>query len=148
MLFSPLPYLQVVVGLQLVARLFAQRQQQVNDESKSLVDTIRTALESRVSEVRVTHRLTDSPACLVVGEYDMAVPLQRLLKNSGHGFPQGKPVLEINPEHPLVKRLEAEADDNRKNDLAQILFDQALLVEGGEIEDPALFVRRMNALLS
>ena len=125
-----------------------QRQQQVNDESKSLVDTIRTALESRVSEVRVTHRLTDSPACLVVGEYDMAVPLQRLLKNSGHGFPQGKPVLEINPEHPLVKRLEAEADDNRKNDLAQILFDQALLVEGGEIEDPALFVRRMNALLS
>lgn len=125
-----------------------QRQQQVNDESKLLVDTIRTALESRVSEVRVTHRLTNSPACLVVGEYDMAVPLQRLLKNSGHGFPQGKPVLEINPEHPLVKRLEAEADDNRKNDLAQILFDQALLVEGGEIEDPALFVRRMNALLS
>lgn len=125
-----------------------QRQQQINDESKTLVDVIRTALESRVSEVRVTHRLTDSPACLVVGEYDMAVPLQRLLKNSGHGIPQGKPVLEINPEHPLVKRLEAEADGNRKNDLAQILFDQALLVEGGEIEDPAMFVRRMNALLS
>lgn len=125
-----------------------QRQQQINDESKTLVDVIRTALESRVSEVRVTHRLTDSPACLVVGEYDMAVPLQRLLKNSGHGIPQGKPVLEINPEHPLVKRLEAEAEGNRKNDLAQILFDQALLVEGGEIEDPAMFVRRMNALLS
>lgn len=125
-----------------------QRQEEINKESQPLIDQIRTALESKVSEVRVTHRLTDSPACLVVGEYDMAVPLQRLLKNSGHGVPQGKPVLEINPEHALVKRLEAEKEASRKDDFAHILFDQALLVEGGEVEDPALFVRRMNELLS
>lgn len=122
-------------------------QEQVATENKPLTETIKTILGEKVSAVRVTHRLTDSPACLVVGEYDMAVPLQRMLKNSGHGMPQGKPILEVNPEHYLVKKMNETTNDAKKADLAHVLFDQAMLVEGGDLEDPAIFVSRMNALL-
>jgi molecular chaperone HtpG len=97
--------------------------------------------------VRVTHRLTDSPACLVADEHGMTPHLERMLKAAGQPVPASRPVLEINPRHPIVERLEGESDAARFADWSHILFDQATLAEGGQIEDPAGFVRRLNALM-
>jgi molecular chaperone HtpG len=96
----------------------------------------------------VTHRLTDSPACLVSDEHDLSGNLARILKSAGQKAPETKPILEINPTHRLVKRIEAESADDVFADLAHVLFDQALLAEGGMLEDPASFVKRMNSLIS
>jgi molecular chaperone HtpG len=112
---------------------------------KPLVEKLKTSLGERVKEVRVTHRLTDSPACLVVEEGDMAANLQRLLKAAGQNVPTSKPILEINPEHPVIVRLKSE--EGKFDDWAAVLFDQALLAEGGTLDDPATFVRRMNQLM-
>jgi molecular chaperone HtpG len=112
---------------------------------KPLLEKLKTSLDERVKEVRVTHRLTDSPACLVVEEGDMAANLQRLLKAAGQNVPSSKPILEINPEHPVIVRLKSE--DSKFDDWAAVLFDQALLAEGGTLDDPATFVRRMNQLM-
>jgi molecular chaperone HtpG len=95
--------------------------------------------------VRVTLRLTDSPSCLVADEHDMSAHLQRLLKAAGQKLAETKPILEINPKHPLVARLAA--DDAQLEDWAQLLFDQALLAEGGQLADPAAFVKRLNRML-
>jgi molecular chaperone HtpG len=118
---------------------------QAADELSSLVDKIRGALGEKVKEVRVSQRLTKSPSCLVVEEHDMAVNLQRMLKAAGHHVPGLHPILEINPGHPLVKRLN-DGDDAHFADWAHLLYEQALLSEGGQLEDPATFVRRMNDL--
>jgi molecular chaperone HtpG len=112
---------------------------------KPLLEKLKTSLGERVKEVRVTHRLTDSPACLVVEEGDMAANLQRLLKAAGQNVPTSKPILEINPEHPVIVRLKSE--EGKFDDWAAVLFDQALLAEGGTLDDPATFVRRMNQLM-
>ena len=106
--------------------------------------TVKDALKDKAEDVRVTTRLVDSPACLVVQEDGMSTQLARMLKQAGQKAPEVKPVLEVNPEHPLVKKLEASA---HFEDLANILFDQALLAEGGLPADPAAYVRRVNALL-
>jgi len=106
---------------------------------------VREALGERVSDVRASARLTDSPACLVVGEGEATAHLERILRAAGHEAPHGKPVLELNPGHPLVRRL-AE-DDAHLADWASVLFDQALLAEGAPLPDPAAFVRSMNALM-
>ena len=119
----------------------------IEEEAKSLIERIKTSLGDTVKEVRVTHRLTDSPACLVAGEHDLSGNLARILKAAGQNAPDSKPVLEVNPAHKLVKRLEAEADESKFKDLAHLVFDQALLAEGGQLNDPASFVRRMNSLL-
>ncbi|MES2579051.1 MAG: molecular chaperone HtpG [Pseudomonadota bacterium] len=119
----------------------------IEEDAKSLIERIKTSLGDAVKEVRVTHRLTDSPACLVAGEHDVSANLARILKAAGQNAPDSKPVLEVNPAHKLVKRLEAEADESKFKDLAHLVFDQALLAEGGQLEDPASFVRRMNSLL-
>ena len=111
-----------------------------------LVGRLRTALGERVKDVRVTHRLTDSPACLVVGEGEVSGNLERLLKAAGQKAPAAVPVLEINPGHALIRRIEREPDE-RIADWAQLVFDEALLAEGGELTDPAAFVRRLNALM-
>jgi molecular chaperone HtpG len=95
----------------------------------------------------VTLRLTESPACLVADEHDPSANLQRLLKAAGQKSPESKPILEINPHHALVQRLKEESDDGRFSDLGQILFDQALLAEGGTLDDPAGFVKRLNQLM-
>jgi molecular chaperone HtpG len=95
----------------------------------------------------VTLRLTDSPACLVTGEHELSANLERLLKAAGQNAPTSKPTLEINPHHPLVQRLKYEADAQRFDDWSHVLFDQALLSEGGQLEDPAGFVKRLNQLL-
>lgn len=119
----------------------------IEEDAKGLVERIKASLGDAVKEVRVTHRLTDSPACLVAGEHDLSGNLARILKAAGQNAPDSKPVLEVNPAHKLVKRLEAEADEAKFKDLAHLVFDQALLAEGGQLEDPASFVRRINSLL-
>ncbi|MHB8346229.1 MAG: molecular chaperone HtpG [Acidiferrobacterales bacterium] len=116
-------------------------------EFKDLLDRIKNALGEQVREVRITHRLTTSPACLVTGEHDISVNMERLLKAAGQGGTSVKPVLEINPGHPLVVRLRSESDNGRFSDWSRLLFDQALLSEGGQLEDPAGFVQRLNQLL-
>jgi molecular chaperone HtpG len=122
-------------------------QEKEESESKPLLERIKTSLGESVQDVRVTLRLTDSPACLVAAEHDMGANFQRLLKASGQNVPASKPILEINPQHPLVLRLKAEADEARFTDLAKVLFDQSMLAEGGQLEDPAGFVKRLNQLM-
>ncbi|MBX7229429.1 MAG: molecular chaperone HtpG [Burkholderiaceae bacterium] len=114
-------------------------------QHKALVEKIKTALGDRVKEVRATARLTHSPACLVVEEHEMSGNLQRLLKQAGQKAPETKPILEINPTHPLVSRMEA--DSSSIEDLAHVLLDNATLAEGGSLEDPAGYVSRINKLL-
>jgi molecular chaperone HtpG len=111
---------------------------------KPTLERLKISLKDRAKDVRVTTRLVDSPACLVVEEGDMSGHLARLLKQAGQGAPASQPILEVNAEHPLVKKLES---SERFDDLAGVLFDQALLAEGGQLEDPAAYVRRVNALL-
>ena len=114
-------------------------------EFEDLVGRIRKSLGERVKDVRVTHRLTESPACLVADEHDMSGNLARLLKAAGQKAPASKPILEINPKHPVVLRLESE--DKKFDDWAAVLLDQALLAEGGQLDDPATFVKRINQLM-
>ncbi|MFH1493384.1 MAG: molecular chaperone HtpG [Pseudomonadota bacterium] len=123
-----------------------KEQEQEADAFKGLAEKIREALAEKVKEVRVTHRLTSSPACLVAGEHDMSGNLERLLKAAGQNVPMTRPILEINPKHALVQRLKGQADSEKFGDWSHILFDQALLAEGGQLEDPATFVRRLNEL--
>ena len=116
-------------------------------DHSALVERIGKVLADRASTVRITHRLTDSPACLVADEHGMSIHLQRLLKSSGQDIPLSKPIFEINPAHPLVERLASEQDESRFADWSHILFDQATLAEGGQLEDPASFVKRLNDLM-
>jgi molecular chaperone HtpG len=122
-----------------------QEQEKQADEFKGLTDKIKTSLAEKVKEVRVTHRLTDSPACLVADEHDMSGNLARLMKAAGQKAPTSQPILEINPTHPVVLRLKGE--EKRFDDWAAVLFDQALLAEGGQLDDPAGFVKRVNQLM-
>lgn len=112
---------------------------------KPVLDRLKETLKDRAKDVRASTRLVDSPACIVVDEGDMSSHLARLLKQAGQSAPAGKPILEVNPGHALVKKLDA---SERFDDLANILFDQALLAEGGQLEDPAAYVRRVNTLLA
>ena len=111
-----------------------------------LIERLGEQLADRVSSVRASARLTDSPACIVVGEHDFGMNMQRMLKAAGHALPQQKPVLEINPDHPLITRLAAETE-RPLEDWASLLYEQAVLMDGGRLDDPAAFVRRMNRLL-
>jgi len=122
-----------------------KEQENVANELKDLTGKISASLGERVKEVRVTHRLTDSPACLVADEHDMSANLARLLKASGQKAPMSRPILEINPKHPVVLRLKVE--EKRFDDWASVLFDQALVAEGGQLDDPASFVKRVNQLM-
>ena len=117
------------------------------DEFSDLVGRMQKVLEERVKEVRVSRRLTDSPSCLVTDENEMAVHMQRMLKQAGHAVPSSKPILEINPEHILVSRLKDEADEARFDSWSNILLDQSILSEGGQLDDPVSFVNRLNELL-
>lgn len=116
--------------------------------AKPVVERLKALLGDRVADVRVSRRLTDSPACLVLGEGQMALHLARLLKQAGHELPETKATLEINPGHPLLARFAAEADDARAADIARVVHDQAVLAEGGQLEDPAAFLKRVNALIA
>jgi len=123
-----------------------KRQTEVAEQFKPLVDRLTTALGDQVKEVRVTLRLVDSPACVVVGDDDLSPQLLRMLKAAGQEAPVVKPILEINPDHALVKRIDATSDESFK-DWAALLLDQAMLAEGAQVADPAAFVKRMNSLL-
>ncbi|WP_423597870.1 molecular chaperone HtpG [Roseateles sp. MS654] len=125
-----------------------KKAEEAAEQFKPVLERLKTALAGRAKDVRVTTRLVDSPACVVVEEGDISGHLARMLKQAGQTAPAAQPTLEINPDHALVRKLGAIAgDDARFGDLAQVLFDQALLAEGGVLEDPAAYVRRVNALL-
>ncbi len=125
------------------------QQEEVTKDFESVISQIKEVLADKVSEVRLSHRLTESPACLVADVYGMSLNMERIMKEAGQsmGFGGKKPVFEINPTHPLVVKLKAEQDDARFADLSHILFDQAILSEGGHLEDPAAFVHKLNGLL-
>ncbi len=122
-----------------------KQKEETQAEYQDLIGKMKKALESRAADVRVTFRLTDSPACLVAGEHELSGNLLRMLKAAGQKAPDSKPVLEINPNHPLVQRLKYE--DARFDDWSSLLFDQALLAEGGQLADPAGFVKKLNDML-
>ncbi len=124
-----------------------KKQQEKADESaKPLLERIEKSLGEKVSEVRTTNRLTDSPACIAVGEFDMNLQMRKIMEAAGQAVPDSKPVFEINLEHPLVKKLDEESDEELFDELTAILFDQANLAEGGQLDDPGTFIRRLNKL--
>ena len=116
-------------------------------EAKDLMEKLKDVLKDKVKEVRVTHRLTSSPCCLVVDEDEMAANLQRMLKSAGHDVPSTLPIMEVNPTHPLITGLSGNDSSAQFEDWANVLFDQAMLAEGGQLSDPAAFVNRVNDLL-
>jgi len=124
-----------------------QEQKQAEDQYKNLLTRVKDVLGDKVKEVRISSRLTDSPACLVVDEYALSAHLERLLRDAGQSVPMSKPYLELNPTHSLIARLKDEADATRFSDWTNLLFEQAVLAEGGQLEDPASFVKRLNGLL-
>ena len=124
-----------------------EEKEKLEKEHQSLIERAQKALESQVEKVRVTNRLTDSPACLVVGQFDMGAQMRRILEAAGQNVPDNKPTLELNPTHPLVIKLDQESDEDRFADLIEVLFDQAHLAEGGQLKDPAAYVRKLNKLL-
>lgn len=124
-----------------------QQLDQAADEFKDLLKRMQETLGDKVKEVRVTHRLVDYPSCLVVEDQDIAINLRKMLEAAGQHVPTTKPILEINPQHPLVKGLKQESNEQHFGDWTHILYDQAMLSEGGQLDDPAMFVSRMNSLL-
>ncbi|GAB2196218.1 molecular chaperone HtpG [Sessilibacter sp. MAH4] len=134
-----------------LGKLDSEEEKKAQEESEKqlagLLERAKEALKDDVNNVRITHRLTDSPACLVVGEHDMGAQMRRLMEQAGQALPEVKPDLELNPEHPLVVKLDMEPDEDRFVELVKILFDQANLAEGGTLSDPAGYVQRLNKLL-
>lgn len=125
------------------------QQAQAEENGKDIVAVMKEVLKDKVADVRVTTRLTESPACLVVGEHDMSQHLARMLESAGAGgqVPHSKPILEINLDHMLINKIGADSNENRRNDLIELVYEQALLAEGGKLDNPAVFVKRMNGLL-
>ena len=124
-----------------------EKVEKATEEHKHLIERVKTALGDTVKEVRVSSRLTESPACLVVDHYDMSQNLARVLKQLGQDAPMPTPIIEINLDHPLLQRMDGEADEDKFSELARLVFDQALLAEGGQLDDPAGFVHRLNRLM-
>ncbi len=149
--FDGKPLVSVAKGDLDLGQLQDEDEEKVVKEAESkyqdLLKKITEVLEHEVSEVRISHRLTDSPSCLVLGEHEMAMHLQKLMKQAGHEIPSSKPVLEVNPQHPLFVHLEAEKDESRFSDWSHLLFEQAMLAQGGQLENPSVFVKRLNGIL-
>ncbi len=124
-----------------------QKEEKFKSEFDEMIKRVKSVLGDQVKEVRLSHRLTSSPTCLVVDEHDMGSQLQRLLKAAGQDVAEVKPIFELNPEHPLIAQLKIKSDDATFQEWVHILFDQAILAEGGQLKDPATFVQRMNKLL-
>ena len=125
-----------------------EAKKKIEEEAKTLIEKIKSSLGDRVKDVKVTHRLTDSPSCLVVGEHDISGNLERILKAAGQNTPDVKPTLEINPEHTLIKKLEKLSGSEEFDEYASVIFDQAILSEGGQLDDPVSFVKKINRLLT
>jgi len=126
----------------------AEARKDTEKAAEGVVKKLKELLGERVRDVRVSARLTESPSCIVLDEHDMGLAMQRLMKQAGHAVPASKPILEINPGHALLKRLESENDTQRAEDIAVLLLDQAQLLEGVALDDPAAYVRRVNALIA
>ena len=124
-----------------------EKQEETEKKFGGLTERIKTSLNDNVKEVRITHRLTDSPTCLVTDEGDMGEQMRKIMEAAGQTPPETKPIFEINPDHPLIIKLDAEADEERFADLVSVLFDQASLAEGRQLDDPGSFTRRLNKLL-
>ena len=124
-----------------------KHKEEAAEEHKNLLERIKTALDDRVQEVRVTNRLTDSPACLVVGDFDMGAQMKKIMEAAGQKVPDSKPIFEINVDHPLVQRLENEQGEDRFKELSAVLLDQATLASGEQLQDPGAYVSRLNRLL-
>ncbi|MDL0440807.1 molecular chaperone HtpG [Stutzerimonas frequens] len=122
-------------------------QEEIAKAKEGLIERLKGALGDEVAEVRVSHRLTDSPAILAIGEQDLGLQMRQILEASGQKVPESKPIFEINPQHPLIEKLDAEPDEDRFADLSHILFDQAALAAGDSLKDPAAYVQRLNKLL-
>jgi molecular chaperone HtpG len=148
--FEGKPFKSVAKGALDLGELESEDEKQAakaaEDEVKDVVARLKAALGDKVEDVRVSHRLTDSPACIVLNEHDMALYMQQLLRQAGQKLPGSKPVLEINPSHALIRKLQ-DVDEAQAGEWAEILFNQALLAEGAQLEDPAGFVRRLNSLI-
>ena len=125
-----------------------KQQKQTEEDFASIVKQMQEVLGERVSEVRLTDRLTTSPACIVVNQHDMTAQMQQILKQAGQELPANKPIFEINPHHRLIEKLKVLTDDEQFNEWTQVLFDEAILAEGGKLDDPASFVKRVNTLLT
>ena len=149
--FDGTPLQSVAKGAFDLGKLQDEEEKKAAEEAaetfKPLLAKLKEALKDKAEDVRVTSRLVDSPACLVVKDDGMSLQLARMLKQAGQSAPESKPILEVNPEHPLVKKLDTPDGQIHFHDLAHIVFDQALLAEGGMPEDPAAYVKRVNALL-
>jgi molecular chaperone HtpG len=124
-----------------------QEQEKIEEDFKDLVGRIKDVVGEKVEEVRITHRLTDSPACLVVNDDEMGMQMRRILESAGQEVPATKRIFELNPKHPLVEKLRAEQDSERFSDLTLVLFDQSMLAEGGQLDEPSSYVQRLNNLL-
>jgi molecular chaperone HtpG len=124
-----------------------KQHKEVEEEYKDIVKRMKDSLGDKTKDVRVSHRLTTSPACLVVEEGEMNMSLQNMLKQAGHEVPNLNPTLEINPDHPIIARLKEESDDERFADWSEILFEQSMLSEGGQLDDPASYVNRLNSMM-
>jgi molecular chaperone HtpG len=125
-----------------------KHQEELSKAAEPVLKKLKDILGDRVNEVRVSSRLTDSPSCLALSDFEMAPHLARLLREAGHEMPESKPTLEINPEHPLLKRVEAESDPAKAADLANLLLDQAEIAAGAQLPDPGAFVQRLNRLIA
>ncbi|MGV6817837.1 MAG: molecular chaperone HtpG [Thiotrichales bacterium] len=126
----------------------AEKEEKENKKAaEKILKQIKESLGDKVEDVRISERLTESPSCIVLSEHDMALYMQQLMKQAGQEMPSSKPTLEVNPSHPIIKRLEEETDDDRFTEWSELLLDQAVLSEGGQLEDPASFVRRMNDIM-
>jgi molecular chaperone HtpG len=124
-----------------------QAQQETEKAFADVLSRFKTALGEQVKDVKVSHRLTQSPACVVTDEFDMSTQMIKLMESVGQKVPDVKPIFELNPEHQLVKRIADEQDEDRFKQWAEVLLDQALLAERGNLKDPASFVARLNSLL-
>lgn len=125
----------------------AEEEKEDKQAAEKILQQIKESLGEKVEDVRVSERLTESPSCIVLSEHDMALYMQQLMKQAGQEMPSSKPTLEVNPSHPIVKRMEEETDDDRFTEWSKLLLDQAILSEGGQLDDPASFVRRMNDIM-
>ena len=123
------------------------KKKKIEEKAKTLIEKIKTSLGDKVKDVKVTHRLTDSPACLVVGEHDISGNLERILKAAGQNTPDNKPILEINPEHKLIEKLRKFEGTSDFDEYTSVIFDQAMLSEGGQLDDPVDFVKKINRFL-
>jgi len=148
--FDGKPFQSVAKGeleLDNIASKNGDKKESSADLDEELLSAIKSSLEEKVEDVKISARLTTSPSCIVLNQQDMALYMQQLLQQAGQDMPISKPVLEVNPDHDILKKMTQEKDQDQLSDWSELLFDQAILCEGGRLEDPAGAIARMNRLM-